>query len=507
LHVDGDDAVYWSDGETPADPFMLASGTDETLYAVYQFTPVAAQPEQLVLNLNGSSGTVYVGVSDYDAGQWAWTAVTEPFSEWMEVALPGSTLWSDGSLWVCLVVHGGDTLSFHGANLETPSAPVLDADSWSYHIIGDAEGANYGKYHAATLGADNKPVVAFTRDDFDDIYFAQCSETIPGAQTDWYIHSVDTADNLGGGVSVAIGASGYPVVAYEDTNRQDVYWAIADTTEPVSSANWQAHNPDNNAIAQPQVSYDGTYYWMVYLGLGGDIMWTRSDTVPNPSLPEHWSAPAAIADTENYDYLSLAMHPDGPMLAYQSKEGGPQRLYFAWWNQIAGAGEPEGFTTLMVDEKNTNSGKWVKLTLDSNNFPWIGYTNVDVVDYMRFAMADTATPASAANFTKVDAFYQSQTHTGQWLDIAEVSGKPFYSFIETGSGSVDGLFGLYANTDPDGITGEGSFDHELLYTPGPSEMVNEETEVLLLDNGAPAIIFRSNEGLTCAVFGGTLPPG
>lgn len=495
--------IIWSPGETPADPFNMLAPAGAYRFAIYECWPVNAVslPQQLVFNLEGSSGTVWLGLANYGADRWEWLAIEAPFSTWMEVGVPAGPQFYNVAemLHFCLLAFDGDTLNFSGANLETANHWLLEPGSWQTHVI--AAGPNYGKHHSACLLDSGVPGIVYTKDDTDKVCFAYALSETPGAPADWVSHVADSSPDLGGSVDLCL-SSGVPAIVYEDTNRADVYYAYSEEALPTAEANWVRHIPDSNAQTQPRLANQSGLDFILYRALG-EIKLAHALAF-DPDDSSDWEFATVDSGASSYDFLQLEMHPSGPVAAYKRLEGGPAMLYYAWSDALAG-GNLLDFNTVLVDDTNTNSGNNVQLKLGADGCAWIAYTNVDIVHYMRFALANLEMPTAATHFTKVDVFGQEQTHTGQYMGLGIVLDRPLFSFIETGSGSVDGVHGIYPNRELEQLSGPDSFDHSVLYDPAPSELVNEETEVLLLSNGSPAVIFRSNEGLMFSYFTAPMP--
>ncbi len=496
-HLSGNDALMFTSGEVPTDPFVMTAPAGDYRFAIYGFYPANSDsfPRTLVLNLDGSAGTVWLGLGNYATGVWDWQPIEAPFSTWMEISVPFSgdqyRYYSAGEVcYFALVVHDSAKLSFAGAILETQNHWIISPGSWEGNLI--AAGVGVGKHHAACLLADGTPAVVYTDDNLQRIRFATTDSLQPYGDWDvWTTHVVDSGENRGGKLDLCL-SSGVPAVVYEDTNLQDVYYAASTAAKPAQQSDWASHQPYANAQAQPRLANLNGRDYVLFRSLGGQLDLAQAQ-VEHPAGGIDWGIMTVDSGASSYDYLQLAMDTAGPVLAYKRLEGGPAYLYYAWSDALDG-GDLLTFNKVLVDETNTNNGNNIQLVLGEDRRAWIAYTNVDIVHYMRFASANTITPAGAGQFTRCDVFRQEQTHTGQYMGLGRFENRPLFSFIETGSGAVEGIHALYPNRDLTYNTTE-AFDHALLYEPAASEMVNEETEVLTLSNGRPAIIFRTNEGL------------
>jgi hypothetical protein len=497
--------LLWSPGETPADPFLMVAPAKEYRYAVYQAGPVnnLSRPTGFVFNLDGSVGTVWLGLANYTRDSWEWFPIEGPFSTWMEFSVPGdgSAYFSTADhLSFCLLAYDGDTLNFAGAHLQTSNHPYLDPASWvTYNLTA---GINYGKHSAACL-IDNKPAVVYTKDDSKDIYFALAANALPSSAGDWASHKLATTGDLGGSVDIAV-SNGVPCVTYEDTVKQDIFFAAANTAEPSDTSNWTSYSPDTSGQSAVRiVDYEGIPM-LLYLCSSG-LRFSRAISAGIPTDSAGWLT-VGVATGDFYEYPQLATIAGGPILAYQLKQGGYNTLMFAWSDSIEDALILPGtsWTTCLVDDADPNSGNKVCLATDASGKAWIAYTNIDIVQFMKLAMADTTMPTAQADFTTVTVYGKEQTHTGQYMSMAPVQGRPLMSFIETGSGSVAGLHMAYPNREVEEIGGPEAFDLAIL-DPADGYFINEDTTTLTLQDGRPAVIYRTSEGLKYAYFNGVWP--
>ncbi len=86
-------------------------------WVIYEVGPFSATlpPGQFVLNLVGSTGTVWLGMADFAQGAWDWQALTAPLANDMQalISSPGQHYrTSDGAAFLALVVYDGSTLRF-----------------------------------------------------------------------------------------------------------------------------------------------------------------------------------------------------------------------------------------------------------------------------------------------------------------------------------------------------------------------------------------------------------
>jgi hypothetical protein len=102
-------------------------------WVIYQSGPfnAANPPGQVVFNLAGSSGTVWLGIADFAQGAWDWQAIAEPFSGDMAITFsnPGQHYReSDGAAFIALLVFDGSSLKFASGFTGSLVPPELKAE-------------------------------------------------------------------------------------------------------------------------------------------------------------------------------------------------------------------------------------------------------------------------------------------------------------------------------------------------------------------------------------------
>lgn len=442
----------------------------------------------------GSVVSNYVVEADIDGADNWQPVANAPFSE--GVAPP-----SGGAIkeWVHTVPYGARAYKFRAKaapevplgelyDLSTlaPAEPVVDPGSWTEMAL-SPENENWAAHNAVAL-VGGKPALVYTRDDRKEIYYAYATVAKPTQPSDWVSSVLDDADNLGGTLSLCE-ADGVPCVSYEDTTMQDVFVAIATTATPSGTGDWNVHEPDSLAIGQMHLANVNDVLRAFYRR-GGSVMYAAANVPSLPAGPGDWLF-ITVDDQEQYDFLQIIGVDNRPALAYQRKEGGFNELVFAQ----AGNSDPQtdaDWDSIVVDDINKNSGNWVQLRVDDQGNPVIGYTNVDIVHFLKYAYANSQDAATSGVWTTLTVYQQEQTHLGNWLGLGMYGNKPLMSYIETGSGSTDGLHVAYATEAPP--TGPDDFARGIL-DDGATYFVNEDTSVLILADGTPAVFYRTSVGL------------
>jgi pimeloyl-ACP methyl ester carboxylesterase len=127
--VDGLGQPLKSSGVTIGNPTTATAGAmrlEWVIYAAGGFS-AADPPAELLLDLTGSSGTVWAGTTDYGSGTWHWQALAAPFGANMRLAIPDPEQAfkpGDGQMFIVLAVWDGGGLSFHGADAVSSAIPT-----------------------------------------------------------------------------------------------------------------------------------------------------------------------------------------------------------------------------------------------------------------------------------------------------------------------------------------------------------------------------------------------
>jgi pimeloyl-ACP methyl ester carboxylesterase len=118
--VDNEDQPLKSAGVELGNPTTATSQPKQLEWVIYASSgyAVGELPLEVALDLAGSSGTVWVGTSDFGRGVWRWQALSGPYTAGMRVQVPHPAQAyraSDGVFFIALAVYDGGKLSFSGA--------------------------------------------------------------------------------------------------------------------------------------------------------------------------------------------------------------------------------------------------------------------------------------------------------------------------------------------------------------------------------------------------------
>lgn len=374
--------------------------------------------------------------------------------------------------------------------------PMMNPGFWVTYEMEDNE--NYGK-HSAIAVVDGRPMMIYTRDDNDHIEFAMATVEKPENLSDWTQYTLDDGEHRGGTLDI-IECQGVPCVVYEDTLDQDIWFGAAHHPWPAGDLDWWIHEPDVAGFSEAQLAAldDGVEEdpIMVYR-TPGSLRFARS--LVDGGLPQtggtsppdgEWQV-VDVATGNQYEFPRVAVFGGFPAIAFQEKIGGFNSLEYGYTETLT-PDLPADWTIYTVDDEQKNSGLGVVLTA-VDGLPAIGYRNIDIVDQLKYAWADTAIPGPG-DWNVVFVRKELQTHVGMWLSMVGVDKLPLFSYVNTGSLGVPGLQVSYPTSDP---PVDEAFEHSIL-DPAEGYFVNEQTNLVLLSDGTPAILYRTSEGLKFA---------
>ena len=378
---------------------------------------------------------------------------------------------------------------------EFAAADVTDPENWVEYNMQDGE--SWG-LHSALAEVGGFPMIVYTRDDRDEVYFARSTMERPTTLANWVQMKVDDSGTMGGKLGIAE-VQDVPCIVYENTTDQDSYFAYASSLTPNSAADWNIQELDaaEPIRTQAQVAQVGGVPAVVYV-TGGGLRYAQSNqpTGTMPTLPEHWDY--TDIDTDGFmDFPQIVVANGAPAVAYQRADGG--------WQEVRYAYRPSGGTTwnvYTVDDADKNSGLNIRMMLVGdmgNPEVALAYQNVDIVRFLKYTHIDIWNPTGSGDWQTMTVRGEEQTHVGEWLGLSWFNGRPFMAYVNTGSGSEAGLQVSIANT----ITpaGPGDFIHGKL-DAAEGYFVNEQTNVLALDDSTLFILYRTSDGLKFAYFTG-----
>jgi|GEM_PF-2450953 len=378
--------------------------------------------------------------------------------------------------------------------------PLMNPGFWVTYEM--EEGANYGAHSAIAL-VDGRPMMIYTRDDADNIEFAMANVAKPESLSDWTQYTLDSGEHRGGTLDIAE-VQGVPCVVYENTLDQDIWFGAAHHANPAHDLDWWIHEPDIMGFREPQLAAldDGAEEdpILVYRTAGA-VRFARSlvdgglPTTGGTEPPSGEWHVVDIASGNQYEYPRVAVFGGFPAIAFQEKSGGFNSLEYGYTETLT-PDLPEDWTIYTVDDEEKNSGLGIVLTA-VDGLPAIGYRDILYAgpDYLKYAWADTAIPGPG-DWTSVIVRQEEEVHVGMNLSMVGYDKLPILCYINTSTQPSPGLEISYPNVDP---PVNEAFDHALI-APAEGFFINEQTNMILLGDGTPVILYRTSEGLKFAYF-------
>ena len=137
----------------------------------------------------------------------------------------------------------------------------------TWQIVTVDSGGNVGEYTSLALNTSGQPVVSYSDATNDDLKLATCTANCASASPTWQIVTIDSGGDVGLYTSLALNTSGQPVVSYLDRTNSALKLATCTANCASASPTWQIVTVDSggvvgqdsslalNASGQPVVSY------------------------------------------------------------------------------------------------------------------------------------------------------------------------------------------------------------------------------------------------------------
>ena len=282
--------------------------------------------------------------------------------------------------------------------------------------------SDVGPWLSMALDASSYPVVSYLDDTNDDLKVMHCND-INCAGGDESITTPHSAGEVGGNTSLELDSAGFPVISYYDSTNGDLY---------VMHCNDANCTGNNERITSPDVTGDVGTYTSLALDASGFPVVSYYDSSTTALKLIHCNDPYCAGGNESITaphtagsvgkYTSLALDSSGnPVVSYYYQTS--DDLYVMHCNDANCAGSDE---SIVVQHTTGVVGTWTSLALDSSWFPVVSYRDV-TNGYLYLLHCNDANCSGPAESVVLAADPDSGAYSSLALDA---SGRPVISYWE-----------------------------------------------------------------------------
>ena len=199
------------------------------------------------------------------------------------------------------------------------------------HTTRFADNGNVGFHSSIAIGSDGRPVISYYDATNEDLKIAACdSFTCSSAHR----YTIDTTGNVGEDTSIAIGTDGNPIISYLDRSNYDL---------KIAHCGHSRCDPNalNTVINSYDVMNVSGFYTSIAIGVDGYPVVAYVDSNLNQVKILHCTDLSCLNGNINIvdddtggtvQYTSLAIGADGvPIVSYQDGSSGDVKVASAWW--------------------------------------------------------------------------------------------------------------------------------------------------------------------------------
>ena len=199
------------------------------------------------------------------------------------------------------------------------------------HTTRFADNGNVGFHSSIAIGSDGRPVISYYDATNEDLKLAACdSFTCSSAHR----YTIDTTGNVGEDTSIAIGTDGNPIISYLDRSNYNL---------KIAHCGHSRCDPNalNTVINSYYVMNVSGFYTSIAIGVDGYPVVAYVDSNLNQVKILHCTDLSCLNGNINIvdddmggtvQYTSLAIGADGvPVVSYQDGSSGDVKLASAWW--------------------------------------------------------------------------------------------------------------------------------------------------------------------------------
>jgi hypothetical protein len=324
---------------------------------------------------------------------------------------------------------GGDGLPvisyFDGANGDLKVAKCNDAacaDGDETLSTVDSVGT-VGHHTSIAVGGDGLPVIAYFDVTEGDLEVAKCNDPACAGE-DETLSTVDSAGTVGLYASMAVGADGFPVIAYLDVTNGVLKVAKCDDVA-CAGGNELITVVDPTGI-RPSLALGADGHPVIaYLGSGGLIVAKCND----PACAGGDETLSTVDATNAGDYPSIIVGADGrPTISYRDNLGS-EKVAVARCNDAACAGGDE---TLLFFDFGPGGVRFTSIALAADGLPVVAYYR-DGVGVKVGRCSATACPSSSV---VEEVSFNSNPPESATSIVLGADGLPVMSYHDAGNGEL-----------------------------------------------------------------------
>ena len=493
-----------SAGGTLASPLNVATKTGELQWVIYSYGPCgsANKPVDITLNLTGTTGPVWVAFANYSTNIWEWQMLDKGTFASENIIYNTKNQYynsANGACYVAIAAYNGCNLKFAGATVNSsgdfPSGPaIVQPINWSFHFI--EEGDSVGTFNRVVM-LNNVPAIVYNDTSKNQVKYAYGIEENPKSSTEWTKMAIEgsKSDKRGGYLDISQW-KGYPMVIYEATTDQRVWFAYSKKQSPVSNADWVIYQPYANGRAFPQVIANTTGPAFMMIDLSAAIKYAHSKTADIPTNVTEWDIDETVYKSSGafFETPCGAIFNDKPICAYQQKKDGFNELRISQYNA------PADWTSYTIDsiditpdQKNAGLSPMIAtwksgIAIAYGNKPSVGNQT------LQYAYTTEANPSSSADWKRHQVSAVDKADTGKDLGFAFYLGNPVLCYNNGDSA----LHIAVAKTSTP--TSDTDWDFGILEQATIGYSINGSCSPIELADGSLGVVYRTGQGLKFALF-------